>query len=162
MQHPLEIAPITLSSLDQELTVQEGSSNAPPLEDSAPKPTTQPQEKEDAHHFGEGTMDLQAPFQPKEKVQSMDATPSSFGQQDVSDIPESSLKTQNLTTTETESLLHSVPELTKNEMKTPPQEPESTDPQVPPTVLEQTKSEDPLQKILEKLTQESPSESTPT
>ncbi|AQX21913.1 Cell division and transport-associated protein TolA [Bartonella sp. CDC_skunk] len=162
MQHPLEMAPITLSSLDQELAVQEGSSNAPPLEDSAPKPTTQPQEKEDARHFGEGTMDLQAPFQPKEKVQSIDATPSSFGQQDASDIPETSLKTQNLTTTETEALFHPVPELTKNEVKTPPQELESTDQTVPPTALEQTKPKDPLEKILEELTEESPHESTPT
>ncbi|MCL6229191.1 cell envelope biogenesis protein TolA [Bartonella bilalgolemii] len=162
MQQPLEIAPITLSSLDQELAFQEGSSNAPPLEDSAPKPTTQPQEKEDARHFGEGTMDLQAPFQPKEKLQHMDVTPSSFGQQEASDIPESSLKTQKFTKTETEALLHTESELTKNEMKTPPKKPELTDQTVPLTALEQIEPEDPLQKTLEELTQEKPNESTPT
>ncbi|WP_407965389.1 cell envelope biogenesis protein TolA [Bartonella sp. C271] len=162
MQQSLEIAPITLSSLDQELAFQEGSSNAPPLEDSAPKPTTQPKEKEDAHHFGEGMMDLQAPFQPKEKLQHMDATPSSFGQQEASDIPESSLKTEKFTKTETEAFLHTESELIKNEMKIPPQKSESTDQIVPPTALEQIEPEDPLQKTLEELTQEKPHESTPT
>ncbi|OPB32243.1 cell envelope biogenesis protein TolA [Bartonella sp. AR 15-3] len=156
MQQPLEIAPITLSSLDKELAFQEGSLNAPPLEDSAPKRTTQPQEKEDARHFGEGTMDLQTPFQPKEKLQHMDATPFSFGQQEASDIPESSPKT------ETESLLHREPKLTKNEMKTSPPKSESTDQTVSPTALEQIKPEDPLQKTLEELTQEKPNELTPT
>ncbi|AQX29731.1 hypothetical protein [Bartonella sp. JB63] len=82
----------------------------------------------------------------------MDATPSSFGKQDASEIFESSLKTQELT--ETEALLHTAPEFTKNETKTPPQEPELKEKTVSPTVLEQIKPEDSVQKILEELAQE--------
>ncbi|CBI76908.1 TolA protein [Bartonella clarridgeiae 73] len=162
MQQPLEMAPITLSSFDQDLAFQEGSSNAPPLENSAPKPTTKPQEKEDARYFGEGTIDNQSPFQPKEQLQHMDTIPSFFGQQDASEIFESSLKTQELIKTETEALLHTVPEFMKNETKTPPQESELKEQTVPPTALEQIKSEDPIKKMLEELAQENPNESIST
>ncbi|CAK02376.1 cell envelope integrity/translocation protein TolA [Bartonella tribocorum] len=75
LPQPLEAIPITLAPLMEEFSSQQGSVKAPIHAVPAVKPTTKPQEKEDARHIGEGQRDSLAPFQPKEKPQSVETTP---------------------------------------------------------------------------------------
>ncbi|WP_034988929.1 hypothetical protein [Bartonella senegalensis] len=84
----LEAIPLTLVPVNEELDSQQGALNAPVRAIPAVKPTTKPQEKEDAHHFGEGQIDSSAPFKPKEKPRSVETTPSPSGEEKV---PEKSL-----------------------------------------------------------------------
>ncbi|WP_375626545.1 cell envelope biogenesis protein TolA [Bartonella sp. PS17NMGDW] len=72
LPQPLEAIPITLAPLVDELSSQQGSVKAPIRAIPAVKPTMQPQEKEDARHIGEGQIDSLAPFQPKEKLRSVE------------------------------------------------------------------------------------------
>ncbi|WP_375625264.1 cell envelope biogenesis protein TolA [Bartonella sp. MU37NMGALS] len=72
LPQPLEAIPITLAPLVDELSSQQGSVKAPIRAVPAVKPTMQPQEKEDARHIGEGQIDSLAPFQPKEKLRSVE------------------------------------------------------------------------------------------
>ncbi|AQX20425.1 cell envelope biogenesis protein TolA [Bartonella sp. WD16.2] len=134
-QHQLEAIPITLAPLDQELASAQGSENAPFNERPAPKPTTWPQEKEDAHHIGDGTLDSQTPLKPKEKLQNknVETTPLSFGEKDASETKAQSLTTPKIQETKTQSSPQTTPEITskiteetpKNENITLPEEPET-------------------------------------
>ncbi|WP_375670674.1 cell envelope biogenesis protein TolA [Bartonella sp. SD1336NMGDW] len=72
LPQPLEAIPITLAPLVDELSSQQGSVKAPIRAIPAVKPTMQPPEKEDARHIGEGQIDSLAPFQPKEKLRSVE------------------------------------------------------------------------------------------
>ncbi|WP_019222834.1 hypothetical protein [Bartonella rattaustraliani] len=71
----LEAIPITLAPLSEDIASQQGALNAPVRAIPAVKPTIKPQEKEEAHHIGEGQIDNRAPFKPKEKPKHVDATP---------------------------------------------------------------------------------------
>ncbi|WP_317993873.1 hypothetical protein [Bartonella gliris] len=75
----LEAIPITLAPLTQEFSSKQGALNAPVGAIPAVKPTTKPQEKEEALHFGEGQVDSLAPFKPKEKPRLVETTPSLSG-----------------------------------------------------------------------------------
>ncbi|PIT69202.1 cell envelope integrity protein TolA [Bartonella tribocorum] len=75
LPQPLEEIPITLAPLMEEFSSQQGSVEAPIHAVPAVKPTTKPQEKEDARHIGEGQRDSLAPLQPKEKPHSVETTP---------------------------------------------------------------------------------------
>ncbi|PIT70510.1 cell envelope biogenesis protein TolA [Bartonella tribocorum] len=75
LPQPLEAIPITLAPLMEEFSSQQGAVKAPIRAIPAVKPTTNPQEKEEARHIGEGQFDSLAPFQPKEKPRSTETTP---------------------------------------------------------------------------------------
>ncbi|QEE12798.1 cell envelope biogenesis protein TolA [Bartonella krasnovii] len=75
LPQPLEAIPITLAPLSEEFSSQQGAVEAPLHAIPAVKPTTAPQEIEDARHIGEGQRDSLAPFQPKEKPRSVETTP---------------------------------------------------------------------------------------
>ncbi|WP_332060186.1 hypothetical protein [Bartonella sp. CB74] len=86
-QQQLEAIPITFASLDQEFSSQQGTLDAPVREISAVKPTTKPQEKEEAHHFGDGQVDSIAPFMPKEKPRNVETTHLSSGEERATEEP---------------------------------------------------------------------------
>ncbi|KEG21400.1 hypothetical protein [Bartonella bacilliformis] len=92
--HQLEAVPITLTPLSQELSLQQGSLNAPPGESPALNPTTKLQEKEQARHVGDGEMDLAAPFKKQEKLRQIDAASPIFGEKDAAELPVLPQKTQ--------------------------------------------------------------------
>ncbi len=96
----LEAIPITLAPLTQELSSQQGSVNAPVRAIPAVKPTTKPQEKEDAHHVGEGQIDSSAPFKPKEKPRSVETIPSPSGEEKAPEKPLPELTKPELSETE--------------------------------------------------------------
>ncbi|WP_273758210.1 cell envelope biogenesis protein TolA [Bartonella sp. AU55XJBT] len=75
LPQPLEAIPITLAPLMEEFSSQQGAVKAPLHAIPAVKPTTYPQEQEDARHIGEGQRDSLAPFQPKEKPRPVETTP---------------------------------------------------------------------------------------
>ncbi len=100
-QQQLEALSITLAPLSQELSSQKGALNAPVREVSAVKPTTKPQKKEEAQHFGEGQVDVLAPLKPKEKPRDIDTTPIPSGKESASEKP-SSVKEQELPETKAE------------------------------------------------------------
>ncbi|AGF76411.1 cell envelope integrity/translocation protein TolA [Bartonella vinsonii] len=83
----LEAIPITLAPLTQELSSQKGAVNAPVREIPAVKPTTKPQEKEVARHFGEGLLDSLAPFRQDEKPRPIEATPPPSGEKNPLEKP---------------------------------------------------------------------------
>ncbi|EJF98401.1 hypothetical protein MEI_00900 [Bartonella vinsonii subsp. arupensis Pm136co] len=83
----LEAIPITLAPLTQELSSQQGAVNAPVREIPAVKPTTKPQEKEVARHFGEGLLDSVSPFRQNEKPRLIEATPTPSGEENPSEKP---------------------------------------------------------------------------
>nr|CDP79402.1 TolA protein [Bartonella schoenbuchensis]CDP79469.1 TolA protein [Bartonella schoenbuchensis] len=140
-QHQLEAIPITLAPLDQELASAQGSENAPFNERPAPKPTTRPQEKEDAHHIGDGKLDTKAPLKPKEKLQNknVETTPLSFGEKDASETQAQSLTTPEKQEIKTQTPPQTTPETTskiteetpKNENITLPEEPQTPEIPVP-------------------------------
>ncbi|GAA5110211.1 hypothetical protein [Bartonella jaculi] len=74
LPQPLEAIPITLAPLAEEFSSKQGALNAPVGAIPAVKPTTKPQEKEEAHHFGEGQVDTLAPFKQDEKPRPVEAT----------------------------------------------------------------------------------------
>ncbi|WP_254492474.1 cell envelope biogenesis protein TolA [Bartonella sp. B1099] len=75
LPQPLEAIPITLAPVSEEFSSQQGTVKAPLHAIPAVKPTTTPQEIEDARHIGEGQRDSLAPFQPKEKPRPVETTP---------------------------------------------------------------------------------------
>ncbi|WP_208437005.1 cell envelope biogenesis protein TolA [Bartonella taylorii] len=101
----LEAIPITLAPLTQELSSQQGAVNAPLREIPAVKPTVKPQEKEDAHHVGEGQIDSSAPFKPKEKPRPIETTPSPSEEEKTPELTE-----QELTAAKIEIPLEKAPE----------------------------------------------------
>ncbi|MCZ2157997.1 cell envelope biogenesis protein TolA, partial [Bartonella sp. 220] len=98
----LEAIPITLAPLTQELSSQQGAAEAPVGEIPAIKPTTKPQEKEDARHFGEGKIDSLAPFKPNEKPRIIEATPPSSGEKNPLEKPLPELTEQEFSQAKTE------------------------------------------------------------
>ncbi|WP_208432989.1 cell envelope biogenesis protein TolA [Bartonella taylorii] len=98
----LEAVPVTLAPVSQELFSQQGALNAPVHEIPAVKPTTKPQEKEDAHHFGEGQMDSPAPFKRDEKLRPVETTPPPSGEESALEKPSPELTQQELTEAKTE------------------------------------------------------------
>ncbi|USP02299.1 cell envelope biogenesis protein TolA [Bartonella taylorii] len=115
----LEAVPVTLAPVSQELFSQQGALNAPVHEIPAVKPTTKPQEKEDAHHFGEGQIDSPAPFKRDEKPRPIETTPPPSGEESALEKPSPELTQQELTEAKTEVTPKVVPEvpleLQKNE-----------------------------------------------
>ncbi len=101
----LEAIPITLAPLTQELSSQQGAMNAPLRAIPAMKPTVRPQEKEDAHHVGEGQIDSSAPFKPKEKPRPIETTPSLSEEEKTPELTE-----QELTAAKIEMPLEKTPE----------------------------------------------------
>ncbi|EJF76326.1 hypothetical protein ME7_00870, partial [Bartonella birtlesii LL-WM9] len=83
----LEVIPITLAPLSQELSSQQGAVDAPLRAIPAVKPTIQPQEKEDARHVGEGEMDSLMPFKEKEKPRFIETASSLLGQEKTPEKP---------------------------------------------------------------------------
>ncbi|QEE08123.1 cell envelope biogenesis protein TolA [Bartonella kosoyi] len=75
LPQPLEAIPITLAPVSEEFSSQQGAVEAPLHAIPAVKPTTAPQEIEDARHIGEGQRDSLAPFQPKEKPRPVETIP---------------------------------------------------------------------------------------
>ncbi|WP_175869253.1 cell envelope integrity protein TolA [Bartonella gabonensis] len=75
LPQPLEAIPITLAPVSEEFSSQQGAVEAPLRAIPAVKPTTAPQEIEDARHIGEGQRDSLVPFQPKEKPRPVETTP---------------------------------------------------------------------------------------
>ncbi|KEC56438.1 hypothetical protein [Bartonella koehlerae] len=100
----LEAIPITLVSVTEEFASQQGALNAPVHAIPAVKPTTKPQEKEDARYFGEGQIDSLAPFKPKEKPRPVETTPSPSGEAKVSEKSLSVIKEQELRETKAEKV----------------------------------------------------------
>ncbi|EJF79843.1 hypothetical protein MCQ_00575 [Candidatus Bartonella washoeensis Sb944nv] len=76
-----EAIPITLAPLSREFSSKQGALNAPVAAISAVKPTTKPQEKEEALHFGEGQVDSLAPFKRDEKPRLVETTPLPSGEE---------------------------------------------------------------------------------
>ncbi|EYS91221.1 hypothetical protein X471_00819 [Bartonella bacilliformis str. Heidi Mejia] len=129
--HQMEAVSITLAPLSQELSLQQGSLSAPPDESPAPKPTTKPQEKEQARHVGDGKMDLAAPLKKREKPRQIDAASPTFGEKDAAELPVLPQKTQEE---------RAQPELTQPESVQPkPAKPEPAQPE--PTQPEPTQPE---------------------
>ncbi|WP_341871761.1 cell envelope biogenesis protein TolA [Bartonella florencae] len=77
----LEVIPITLAPVDDELSSQKGAVDAPVQAIPAVKPTIKPQEKEDARYVGEGKIDSLMPFKEKEKPRLIE-TASSLSEQE--------------------------------------------------------------------------------
>ncbi|UNE53991.1 cell envelope biogenesis protein TolA [Bartonella machadoae] len=98
----LEAIPITLAPLTQELSSQQGAADAPVGAVPAIKPTTKPQEKEDARHFGEGKFDSLAPFKPNEKPRLVDTTPPPPGEENVPEKPSPELTEPEFSQAKTE------------------------------------------------------------
>ncbi|WP_336293938.1 cell envelope biogenesis protein TolA [Bartonella sp. CB169] len=104
LQQPLEIVPITLAPLTQELSVQQGALNAPVREIPAVKSITKLQEKQEAHHVGEGQIDILAPFKPKEKPRLVETTPPPSGEENTPEKTSSKLTEQELSEANTEEI----------------------------------------------------------
>ncbi|AGF75019.1 TolA protein [Bartonella australis AUST/NH1] len=138
-QQQLEAISVTLAPLDQELSFQQGSLNAPLRENPAPRPTMKPQDEEDARHIGDETIDNLSPLNPKEKLQHIDATvPPSGEEEDTLKALVPPLKEQELLEPETS------PQITENEAIIPPKEPDPAAPQVPMTPVQEPESVAPL------------------
>ncbi|ENN90291.1 hypothetical protein [Bartonella bovis] len=149
-QHQLEAIPITLAPLDQELASAQGSQNAPFNERPAPKPTAQPQEKEDARHIGDGTLDSKAPLKPKEKLQNqnVETTPLSFGEKDASQQEVPPLTTPEKQKTKVEPSPQTTPEITSKATDEIPQNENITQQEEPetPKITETTTPTEPENK----------------
>ncbi|EJF78566.1 hypothetical protein MCO_00633, partial [Bartonella sp. DB5-6] len=107
----LEAVPVTLAPLSQEFSSQQGALNVPVREIPAVKPTTKPQEKEDAHHFGEGKIDSLAPFKPDEKPQIVETTSPPSGEESALEKPSPELIQQEISEVKTEVASKVVPEV---------------------------------------------------
>jgi len=62
-----EALPITLVPLEEDMQLVQGDQQAQPDIPPAPKPATKPQEKEQAIHVGDGSLDRNAPLNPRER-----------------------------------------------------------------------------------------------
>ncbi|WP_455477966.1 cell envelope biogenesis protein TolA [Bartonella sp. B10] len=105
----LETIPITLASLDQELSLQQGELNVSEREISAVKPTIKPQEKEEAQHVGDGQVDNFIRFNPKEKLRHVETTLPLSGEEPALEKNLLSLQEES-PKTKAESVLNSPPE----------------------------------------------------
>ncbi|MBX4335830.1 cell envelope biogenesis protein TolA [Bartonella raoultii] len=137
---PLEAISITLAPLDEKLSYQQGALDAPVRAIPAVKPTTKPQEQEEAHYVGEGKIDNLAPFKPKEKPRDVKATPPPPSEAEmVAEKPVPRLKTQELLEEKTEEM----PEISLQETLALLQKEKFTLPQEAPKV-EQDRHEEAL------------------
>ncbi|WP_208433803.1 cell envelope biogenesis protein TolA [Bartonella taylorii] len=143
----LEAVPVTLAPVSQELFSQQGALNAPVHEIPAVKPTTKPQEKEDAHHFGEGQIDNLAPFKRDEKPRPIETTPPPSGEESALEKPSSELTQQELTEAKTEVTSKVMPEA-------PLESPQEVAPKVVPEMPLES-----LQEVTPKVVPEVPLES---
>ncbi|WP_208432084.1 cell envelope biogenesis protein TolA [Bartonella alsatica] len=114
-----EVIPITLAPLTQEFSSQQGALDAPVRAIPAVKPTNNTQEKEDAHHFGEGQLDNLAPFRRKEKPKLVETIPPSSAKKEVSEKPSPELKEQELSDVKRETPLESSQEGTSKVIPEP-------------------------------------------
>ncbi|WP_455476279.1 hypothetical protein [Bartonella sp. B17] len=80
-QQQLEAISVTLAPLEQEISFQQGVFNAPVHAVSAVKPTTKPQKKEEAYHFGDGQVDSSAPLKLKEKPRDVEVASAPSGEE---------------------------------------------------------------------------------
>ncbi|WP_409361147.1 hypothetical protein ACRPOS_007650 [Bartonella heixiaziensis] len=151
----LEAIPITLAPLTQELSSKQGALNAPVGEIPAVKPTTKPQEKEEAHHFGEGQVDNLAPFKRDEKPRPVETTsspsgPSPSGEENAPEKLVSQPKGQEFLETKAEQIPENPQEVTEKVMPEEiPEVPQQSDQKVMP----EASSEKP-QEVAEKVVPE--------
>ncbi|CDO47507.1 TolA protein [Bartonella henselae] len=131
----LEAVPIILAPVTEEFASQQGALNAPVRAIPAVKPTTKPQEKEDARHFGEGQIDSLAPFKPKEKPRSVETTPSSSGEEKASEKSLPVIREQELRETKAEKVSEKPLEVAE---KVTPASPEGVYPEVAEKVASET------------------------
>ncbi|ATP12912.1 cell envelope integrity/translocation protein TolA [Bartonella henselae] len=131
----LEAVPIILAPVTEEFASQQGALNAPVRAIPAVKPTTKPQEKEDARHFGEGQIDSLAPFKPKEKPRSVETTPSSSGEEKASEKSLPVIREQELRETKAEKVSEKPLEVAE---KIAPASPEEVHPEVAEKVASET------------------------
>ncbi|CDO40804.1 TolA protein [Bartonella henselae] len=131
----LEAVPIILAPVTEEFASQQGALNAPVRAIPAVKPTTKPQEKEDARHFGEGQIDSFAPFKPKEKPRSVETTPSSSGEEKASEKSLPVIREQELRETKAEKVSEKPLEVAE---KIAPASPEEVHPEVAEKVASET------------------------
>lgn len=131
----LEAVPIILAPVTEEFASQQGALNAPVRAIPAVKPTTKPQEKEDARHFGEGQIDSFAPFKPKEKPRSVETTPSSSGEEKASEKSLPVIREQELRETKAEKVSEKPLEVAE---KIAPAFPEEVHPEVAEKVASET------------------------
>ncbi|WP_273787697.1 cell envelope biogenesis protein TolA [Bartonella grahamii] len=134
LPQPLEAIPITLAPLVDELSSQQGSVKAPIRAIPAVKPTMQPQEKEDARHIGEGQIDSLAPFQPKEKLRSVE-TASLPPSKNTSETFAPELTKPELLEAKTEDTPKVAPEMP---LSTPPEDTPKVAPEMPLSTPEDT------------------------
>ncbi|OLL52687.1 cell envelope biogenesis protein TolA [Bartonella henselae] len=131
----LEAVPIIFSPVTEEFASQQGALNALARAIPAVKPTTKPQEKEDARYFGEGQIDSLAPFKPKEKPRSVETTPSSSGEEKASEKSLPVIREQELRETKAEKVSEKPLEVTE---KVTPASPEEVHPEVSEKVASET------------------------
>ncbi|BBL53875.1 hypothetical protein MF1_11330 [Bartonella quintana] len=140
----LETIPITLAPLTEELSSHQGALNGPVRAIPAVKSTTKPQEKQEAHHFGEGQVDSLAPFKPKEKPRRVETMSSPSGEEKVSEKPSPPFKAQELLETKAEKVAEVRPEVAQKIVPATPEEvhPEVTQKVVPEASEEMRKNEE--------------------
>ncbi|ETS10856.1 hypothetical protein [Bartonella henselae] len=153
----LEAVPIILAPVTEEFASQQGALNAPVRAIPAVKPTTKPQEKEDARHFGEGQIDSLAPFKPKEKPRSVETTPSSSGEEKASEKSLPVIREQELRETKAEKVSEKPLEVAE---KIAPASPEEVHPEVAEKVTPAS-PEGVHPEVSEKVTPASPEEVHP-
>ncbi|EJF89745.1 hypothetical protein ME1_00515 [Bartonella vinsonii subsp. arupensis OK-94-513] len=156
----LEAIPITLAPLTQELSSQQGAVNAPVREIPAVKPTTKPQEKEVARHFGEGLLDSVSPFRQNEKPRLIEATPTPSGEENPSEKPslEFTEKEASQENTQMPPKIETSPEDAPKIMPEVPLEmPQEDAPKVTPEVPLETPQED-APKVMPEVPLETPQE----
>ncbi|WP_212112541.1 cell envelope biogenesis protein TolA [Bartonella queenslandensis] len=153
LPQPLEAIPMTLAPLMEEFSSQQGAVNAPLRAIPAVKPTTTPQEKEEARYIGEGQRDSLAPFQPKEKPRTIETTPlPSSNTSEISKLTEPvEAKTEDASKLVPETLSETLEDMSKLVPETPSETLEDMSKLVPETPLEALED-------VSKLAPETPSE----
>ncbi|WP_455482668.1 cell envelope biogenesis protein TolA [Bartonella sp. B35(2025)] len=109
-QQQLEAIPITLASLDQELSSQQGAFDAPVHEIPSVKSTSKPQEIEKAQHVGDGQVDSAIRFKPKEKLWHVETTQPISGEKSILEKSSSLLKAEKLLETKAEEITKTLQE----------------------------------------------------
>ncbi|MET3589273.1 hypothetical protein ABID23_000343 [Bartonella silvatica] len=140
----LEAIPITLAPLMEGFSSQKGAVDAPVRAIPAVKSTIKPQEKEDARHVGEGTIDSVAPFKPKEKPRLVEATPPPSGKEKIPEKPLLERTEQELSETTTEASFKGPKDAVKPAPDVPIEAPKDEDKPAPDMPIEAPKDEDKL------------------
>ncbi|MET3559331.1 hypothetical protein ABID39_000001, partial [Bartonella japonica] len=108
LPQPLEAIPITFAPLSQEFASQRGALNVPVRAIPSEKPTIKPQEKEEAHHVGEGKIDSIAPFKPNEKPKLVETTSSLSGEKKTPEESSTLFEKQEFSKTKVEDIFEKV------------------------------------------------------